>query len=36
MLGQRLRGRTKPAVFVRVFALALLAIGAHLVVRNLI
>jgi uncharacterized protein len=35
MLGQWLRERTKPAVFVRVFALALLAIGAHLVVRNL-
>ena len=36
LLGQWLRQRTRPAVFVRVFALALLAIGLHLAVRNLI
>ena len=35
-LGQWLRERTSPAVFVRAFAVALLAIGLHLVVRNLI
>jgi uncharacterized membrane protein YfcA len=35
-LGQWLRERTSPAVFVRVFAVALLAIGLHLAVRNLI
>jgi uncharacterized protein len=34
--GQWLRQRTRPAVFVRVFAAALLAIGLHLVVRNVI
>jgi uncharacterized protein len=34
--GQWLRQRTRPAVFGRVFALALLAIGLHLVVRNVI
>jgi uncharacterized membrane protein YfcA len=33
-LGQRLRQHTRPAVFVRVFALALLAIGLHLAVKN--
>ncbi len=36
LLGQWLRQRTNPAVFVRVFALALLAIGLHLAVRTLI
>jgi uncharacterized protein len=36
LLGQWLRRRTHPAVFVRVFAVALLAIGLHLAVRNLI
>jgi uncharacterized membrane protein YfcA len=35
-LGQWLRQRTSPALFVRAFALALLAIGLHLAVRNLI
>jgi uncharacterized membrane protein YfcA len=36
LIGQWLRQRTSPAMFVRVFALALLAIGLHLAVRNLI
>jgi uncharacterized membrane protein YfcA len=36
LIGQWLRQQTRPAVFVRVFALALLAIGLHLAVRNLI
>jgi uncharacterized protein len=36
LAGQWLRQRTRPAVFVRVFAAALLAIGLHLVVRNVI
>jgi uncharacterized protein len=36
LLGQWLRQRTNPAVFVRVFALALLAIGLHLAVNNMI
>jgi uncharacterized membrane protein YfcA len=36
LLGQWLRQRTHPAVFVRVFAVGLLAIGLHLAVRNLI
>jgi uncharacterized protein len=35
-LGQWLRERTSPAVFVRAFAVALLAIGLHLILRNLI
>jgi uncharacterized membrane protein YfcA len=36
ILGQWMRQRTSPALFVRVFALALLAIGLHLAVRNLL
>jgi uncharacterized protein len=36
LLGQWLRKRTSPAMFVRAFAVALLAIGLHLAVRNLI
>jgi uncharacterized membrane protein YfcA len=36
LLGRWLRQRTRPAVFVQVFGLALLAIGLHLVVKNLI
>jgi uncharacterized protein len=36
LIGQRLRQRTGPAMFVRIFALALLVIGLHLAVRNLI
>lgn len=36
LLGQWLRQRTRPAAFVRVFALALLAIGLHLAVRTVI
>jgi uncharacterized protein len=36
LAGQRLRQQTRPAVFARIFAAALLAIGLHLVVRNLI
>lgn len=36
LLGQWLRQRTHPAIFVRVFAVGLLAIGLHLAVRNLI
>lgn len=36
LFGQWLRQQTRPAVFVQVFALALLAIGLHLAVRNLI
>jgi uncharacterized membrane protein YfcA len=36
LLGQQLRQRTHPAVFVRVFAIGLLAIGLHLAVRSLI
>jgi uncharacterized membrane protein YfcA len=36
LLGQWLRQRTSPAVFVQAFAVALLAIGLHLAVRNLI
>jgi uncharacterized protein len=35
LIGQWLRQRTSPATFVRVFALALLAMGLHLAVRNL-
>jgi uncharacterized protein len=35
LLGQRLRQRIRPAAFVRIFALALLAIGLHLAVRPL-
>jgi uncharacterized membrane protein YfcA len=34
-LGQWLRQRTRPAVFVRVFAVGLLLIGLHLALRNL-
>lgn len=36
LLGQWLRRHTHPAVFVRAFAVALLAIGLHLVVRHLL
>jgi len=36
LLGQRLRRRTHPAIFVRFFLVGLLAIGLHLAVRNLI
>ncbi len=36
LLGQWLRQRTRPALFVRVFAAGLLAIGLHLAVRSMI
>ncbi len=36
LAGQWLRQQTRPALFVRVFAVALLAVGLHLAVRNLI
>lgn len=36
LLGQWLRQRTQPAVFVRVFAVGLLMIGLHLAIRGLI
>ena len=36
LIGQWLRQRTRPAVFVRVFAIGLLLIGLHLALRNLI
>jgi uncharacterized protein len=36
LAGQWLRQQTRPAVFARVFAVALLAIGLHLVVRSAI
>jgi uncharacterized membrane protein YfcA len=36
LLGQWLRQRSSPALFVRVFALALLAIGLHLAMRDLL
>ena len=36
LIGQRLRQRTNPALFVRIFAVGLLLIGLHLALRNLI
>ncbi len=36
IIGQRLRQRTNPALFVRIFAVGLLLIGLHLALRNLI